>query len=184
MPFDLVSVLKVPDSVAFGLVALKFPLEISSVWISPLALQEFVLVPLTDVFHSCCRKYISPSSVLFTIQPVSWEHIFVGVNVHSLAVFFSSDPLAIVFTFIGVNQSSDTVFFVSLEFSGINIPVRISIPALTLTMTVYILSLVNLSIWIRGRSLACEILWRVRWLSSFGNELVRLLFFLLLFWHF
>jgi hypothetical protein len=99
-------------------------------------------------------------------------------------VFFSSDPLAIVFTFIRVNQSSDTVFFVSLEFSGINIPVRISILALTLTLTVYILSLVNLSIWIRSRSLACEIFWRVRWLSSLRNELVRLLFFLLLFWHF
>lgn len=184
MPFDLVSVVKVPDSVAFRLVALKFTLEISSVWISPLAFQELVLIPLTNVLHSGCRKYISSSSVLFTVQPVSWKDIFVGVNVHPLSVFFPSNPLAIVLTFVRVNQSSDTVFFVSLKFSSINIPIRICILSLTLTLTVYILSLINLSIWIRSRSFTCEIFWGVCRLSSFRNELVRLLFFLLLFWHF
>lgn len=157
MPFDLVSVLKVPDSVAFWLVALKFTLEISSVWISPLAFQKLVLIPLTDVLHSGCRKYISSSSVLFTVQPVSGKDILVGVNVHSLSVFFSSDPLAIVLTFVRVNQSSNTILFVRLKFSSINIPVRICILSLTLALTVYILSLVNLSIWIGSRSFASEI---------------------------
>ena len=105
-----ISVLKVPFSVPFWFVILKFSLKICSVWISPFSIQKFVLIPLPDIFHSSGIKYVCSLPMFFSIQPITRKYILIFINVHSFSLLFAIDPLAIVLTLISIYNSADSMF--------------------------------------------------------------------------
>ena len=180
---NVVTVLEMPCSVTLWLVALKLPLEICSVRVSPSALKELILVPFTDIFHSSCAEYICASTMFFSIEPVTWKHVLVGVNVHSFALLITCDPLTIVLTLISIHQTSNSILFICLELTSINITVGEGILSLTVSLAINILSLVDLSIGVCCSGFSIVIFWGVGCFASFRKELIWLLLFLFLFWH-
>ncbi len=179
----VISVLEMPSSVTFWLVALKLAFKISPIRISPSTFQKFILIPLPNVLHSCGTEHVCTSAVFFSIKPIAWKYILVGINVHSFALFLATHPLPIVFTLVRIHQSSNTVLMVGSEFACVNVAVRISVFSLTLSFAIYIKALIHLSVGICSSGLSSVIFGRICRLTALREELVWLLLFLLLFRH-
>ena len=179
----VISVLEMPSSVTFWLVALKLAFKISPIRISPPTFQKFILIPLPNVLHSCGTEHIRTSTVLFSIEPIARKYILVGINVHSFALFLATHPLTIVLTLVRIHQSSNTVLMIDSELTCVNVGVRISVFSLTLSFAIYVKALIHLSVGICSSGLSSVIFGRICCLPSLREELVWLLLFLLLFRH-
>ena len=185
-----VAVVEHPFASTLWFVVLELSLEIGPVGVCPSPCHKPVLAPLTHVLHSSCVEDVSASAMLFAVEPFARVDILVGVDKHALALLLPAIPLAIVLTFVRVNQPPYTVFEVVLEIPIIDVTVGVSVLALAAPelnrwrcYAIEVLAVVGLSVGVSGLTFACVVFGAVGGLSVLRGELIRNLFFFLLFRH-
>lgn len=100
---DLIAILQLPHTIAFGLIVLELPLKIRSIRIRPLPLQELILIPLANILHPRGCKHIRSMSMLLPIFPLTRIDILVDIDVHAFTLLSALDPLSIVLALVAVD---------------------------------------------------------------------------------
>ena len=165
---DLVSVSKVPGSLALGLVVVEVALEVSAVGVLPFALDHLSVLEGAHVLHARLVEHVSSLTIFLAVFPGARVDVLVRIDEDPLAVSLSVEPVSVVLANALVSLFSDSTLVIVLPFSSVGVfdiffALATSggsngVCALSVAEASLETSVIDVSIWIGSYSRTCVVM--------------------------
>ena len=161
-----------PNAVALWFVVLKATLEVDSIGVDPSAIVQLALLPVAGHFHARLFEQVCAIAVFVAILPPARVHVTVLVSEDALTMAATVLPVAVVLANIVVELLADATFGVGNPAALIAIATLVTIDAVSLSQAIHIIALVDVTIFVGGRGLACEVSRRLLLYTIVSDKLI------------